>query len=167
MARRKLPYQEGDLIKVPVGLSGKRGKALGLIARADGKGLLLCYCYLGDPDLTKLRARDADLVLQAGDLGLLKGVWNVLGPLPGFRRQDWPLPQFSRRDVVSGVYRLIRYDEDTLEELDERHVSEKEAARHPQDGTSGYGAVQIKLEALAEAQAQAQAGRARALRRAG
>jgi hypothetical protein len=160
MARRKLPYTEGDVVRLPIGESGQSGRAVAVLARVNGRRGILGYFYLGNPDLTRFRAEDADVVALAGDLGLRTGAWQVLGPLPGFRRQDWPLPEFSRQDRISGVYRLIKYEEDSLAEVSERRVSAKEAARHPHDGIAGDVAVQIRLDQVAQAQAAAPLRRA-------
>lgn len=155
MARRKLPYREGDwcLLPLPGGGSG-----LGLVARADGRGIALGY-FFGPrleqpPSVAEIEARrpeDAVLVGLFGDLGFLEGLWKVVHRPAGWDRTAWPLPAFARYDALdrSKASRIV-YDEDTLRERGETPIALDEAARLPQDGLMGAGYVEIVLNRLLE-----------------
>ena len=75
--------------------------------RADGRGTVLGY-FFGPilPSLPttpiELRAGDAGYVTLFGHLGLLDGTWAVIGPLPRFDREQWPVPAFGNRDALVG-----------------------------------------------------------------
>lgn len=150
MPRRKLNYREGDLVRLPL----EEGRqAVGLLARIDQTGGCLGYFYLGNPPLDRLDPGKADLVKIFGDLGLLEGRWKVLGPYPGFRRQDWPLPEFAHQDPVNGAWYLRSHDEQTLHFTTERRVRAEEAEGHFRDGLAGAVALERLLAKLAEKKA--------------
>src|SRR4051812_7304936 len=93
--------QEGDLFGVP--LEGG-GYGVGLVARSNQEGVVVGYFFgerfLHTPDASELATLDlgdAVLVKTFGDLGLLRSEWPVIGQLPGWRREDWPMPAFGRR----------------------------------------------------------------------
>ena len=153
MPRKKLPYKEGDWFAVPL---RSTGYAIGLIARTNCKGIGIGY-FFGPksdsvPSLGLANAKapsDALLVAKFGDLGLLEGRWKVLGRLQSWKRQDWPIPVFVRTDLISGVYHKVVYSEDNLlTEIELLPCSAKEASELPKDGTSGDGAVELKLTKL-------------------
>ena len=149
----KLPYAEGDWFAVP--LRGG-GFALGLAARADGKGGVIAYFFgpvtTSPPSLDSARdrrAEDAIMVGNIGDLGLVRGEWPVLGKIGPWDRGAWPVPTFVRRDAVSGRPAKVLYREPNFNtEAALLPCSEEEADRMPRDGILGYGAVEIRLTKL-------------------
>lgn len=159
MPRRKQHYEEGDWFAVP--LQGG-GYALGLIARMkpNSSGLLGYFFgprYSEIPKLAaaaQLHSTDAIERLIFGDLDLLERNWPVLGALPGWNRQQWPLPSFAGRDLVSGRPHIRTYDEDSLEMVSERWVRDADIAGLPQDGLFGAGAVVSRLSRVIQEQEQ-------------
>lgn len=153
MAKRRLPYGEGDCFLVPL-RDGR--KALGVIARIDGKGGVIGYFFgLADPALPPAEAiasltSDAPLLRASfADPGLLRGDWKLVGRVPAWRRDDWPLPAFVRRDAISGAAKKVSYAEgDFHTEVALEHCSDGEAKVLPEDGVMGPGFVEIRLTKL-------------------
>lgn len=152
MPRKRLPYQEGDWIAVPL---RNGGYALGLVGRMDGQGGIVGY-FFGPrqrevPHLTDahgLAPIDAILIRRFGDLELIRGNWPILGRLPGWDRNVWPLPSFGRIALDNSWATRVEYDETTLDFVREVPVSLEEAQQLPEDGLSGAGAVEIRLTKL-------------------
>jgi len=149
--KRRLPYSEGTWFAVPLQTSGY---AVGVVARLAGNGPVFGYFFgprherIPDmSDVLQLRAHNAVLCRQFGDLGFLKGAWPIIGQQPNWKRDDWPLPAFVRTDGISGVIRKTVYS-DTLEDGYETICSAEEAADLPEDGLSGYVAAEIRLTKL-------------------
>jgi hypothetical protein len=158
MARRKQHYREGDWFAVPLEESGY---ALGLIARMKKSGIFGYFFsrrYAEVPtlvDAARLRSADAIERLIFGDLDLLNRAWPVLGALPAWDRQQWPMPSFVHRDVVSGCPYIRTRDQESLNLLSERRAREEETVGLPEDGSFGAGAVVIRISHLIRQQEQA------------
>ena len=166
MVRRKINYKEGDCFSVPLRVgedyapTGERGGyARGVVVRMDGRGGVF-GCFFG-PKVKRIgQVRvDGDLIPDNavystifGDLGLLEEKWNIIGSIPDWSRDKWPMPQvFLHHDFVDEEIGFLRvYDEDTLDFVGEQKVSlsEIDADIHPRDGDDGYGAVEIVLTRL-------------------
>src|SRR5881392_968160 len=100
MAESRLSYREGDVFAVPL---HDGSHAIGVVARI-GNGAVLGYFfdqrYENVPDISdvgELSHRSAGLIQIFGDLGLIRGTWPVLGQLPSWQREEWPMPAFGRR----------------------------------------------------------------------
>lgn len=157
MPRRKLPYKEGDWFAVPL---RSKGYALGLVARMNGKGIVLGYffgpLYKQSPterDTLELSSKDAVLVCQFGDLGFVEGKWYIIyrPDEGGWRREEWPLPAFGRIVPVQGALLAFRteYDEDDINHvIREVPVSIEEAHQLPNNALYGDIAVEIVLTKL-------------------
>jgi Immunity protein 26 len=151
-SRARKSYQEGDWFAVPL---RNGGYAIGLIARGDGKGIVLGYFFgprrehVPSLDSVKILRRDqATLVTRFGDPGLRSGYWPIIGRAECWRREEWPLPLFARIDMTAQRAWVSRYDEETLRCVDERTIDIMTAKNYPADLLSGYGAVEIKLTRL-------------------
>ncbi len=153
MPRKKIPYKEGDWFAVPL---RNGGYALGLIARLDGKGGFLGY-FFGprheqipvQQDTISLSSSDAILIRHFGDLGLLREEWPIIFHPDAWSRADWPLPAFARIAVDEGWALRVEYSEtDISKPLHEASINLEEARRLPEDGVSGYGAIEIRLTKL-------------------
>lgn len=154
MARKKLPYKEGDWFAVPL---RNGGYALGLAARVTRGGGILGY-FFGPrretvptkEDIQGLTPEDAVLIRHFGDLGLLRGEWPMVAETKEWRREEWPQPAFGRIDIVdpSKAVRVEYDDSDVHKVLRETPISLEEARHLPEDGLSGYGAVEIRLTRL-------------------
>ncbi len=65
-------------------------------------------------ELAGSKAEDAQLVCRVKDTALHGGMWRVLGRHDHWRRKDWPIPAFYRREGLSGRGIRIEYDGDNL-----------------------------------------------------
>ena len=144
-------YFEGDWFAVPL-RSG--GYATGVVARSATGGILLGYffgpCRVSIPpvnEAVQAAAKDAVLVERFGDLGIIQNNWPIIGPTPNWNRDSWPVPQFVRKDPISGDLYVVEYS-DSLRESCSKKVSQSDAIALPQDGLAGYGAVEIQLTKL-------------------
>ena len=155
---KKRPYTIGDEIAIPL----SNAWALGVIARANGKGLALGYFF--GPIQRAIPAAPIDLdpnvalyIRRFGDLGLIRGDWMVLGPTPNFTFDRWPVPLFgSRIELRRGRGYRVRYD-DQLREVARDVVPLAEIEGLPQDGLAGSGFVEAKLAQLLGQQRQVDA----------
>lgn len=97
------------------------GFALGIIARADKKSdYLLGYFfpirYSSPPNaetVAGLKPEDSVLIAWFSDFGIRDGEWLVLPNRRLFSRKEWPVPVFSRPNLVhpnKGF--LIEYDQE-------------------------------------------------------
>jgi Immunity protein 26 len=146
-------YSEGDWFAVPL---GSNDFALGIIARANPKGVLLGY-FFGPrrqqlpslADAAGLLPDDAILVGKFGHLGIRGGSWPLLGQQPGWDRSSWPTPVFVRYEELPGRTFQVRYDDaDPNRVIDETQVEPGAAEQGPQDGLMGAGFVERRLTAL-------------------
>lgn len=149
MVKKKVLYKEGDWFSVPLNTGGY---GLGIVARSNGKGIVLGYFFgpkrensTVERNTLDLMPSDAIMIIQFGDLGLIRGEWQVISHSPTFSRDKWPLPSFARIDVISNKVRRIDYDEDTLYEEKEQVISFETAKSLPRDGLWGYRAVEQQL----------------------
>ena len=157
MPKKKTIYKPGDIFLVPL---RSNGLALGLISRIDHDGGLIAYFfnerYLSPPLLTEVSMRtsaDSMFICALGDRGFKLGTWIVLGVLPEFKPEHWPMPPFARKDALTGEFFRIVYDEkDFFTELERTPITKDEAVLLPPDGTFGHGAVEIRLTKLLEQQ---------------
>jgi hypothetical protein len=146
-----LPYAEGTVFTLPL---REGGFARGIVARAAPEGAVL-YGYFFGPKLSSaegvqlddLQPDEAIAQMIFGDLGLLNGEWKILGSLPNWHHDDWPMPDFVRRDPVGKrAWRVRRSDTDPSKIDSEEPVAFE--TNLPPNISSGYGAVEIKLTQL-------------------
>lgn len=160
MPRRKVNYKEGDWIALPLVRRG--GWGLGLVARCKAPAILGYFFgpRRSEPptmaDTVGLMHRDAIVIGDVGDLGLLNGEWLVIGQQPNWNRGDWPMPLFTNEDGPR-LY-LCTYDEDDPAELVHRELTTPEQAQRlgaiPRV-VHGYRALSITLDKrLAEREAK-------------
>ncbi len=145
--RRRLPYDASTCFSFAI---SETECAVGVVARSNGRGTILVYFFapwrtdVALADLTALTPAHATLVCRAGDLGLLEGKWRILGPLPGWVRDGWPVPVFGQQDVLrSHIWYAIHYDDNTLSEQWRERVPGEAGAQLPEDGLNGYVAAEI------------------------
>jgi hypothetical protein len=149
MKRKKLPAL-GTAFLVPL---RDGGFALGVLARADGKGSALGYFFgprvssADEAELDSVTPEDALLVGMFGDLELIRENWPVLGEIGGWSPDRWLIPHMSRIDEKAGRAWLSTYD-DALRCVNETEIAPTEAPRYPYDRLMGAGAVEIRLTKL-------------------
>jgi hypothetical protein len=143
------PYDEGDVFAVPL---RKGGFAHGVVARVAPGGKVLFGYFFGPKtdvpgkDLT-LHPADSLLKVRFGDLGLINGEWPVVGKVEDWDRGDWPMPEFVRRDPLSGRAWKVRYMDGDPSAVEVERPTDAECDG-PTDSLSGYGAVEIRLTKL-------------------
>lgn len=152
MARTKINYKEGSCIAIPL---RQGGYARGIVARINKKGKIFGYFFgpkfrsLEDiVGCQNLKYTDAIFVGRFGDLGLLNKEWKVIGTIPHWNREEWPLTAFIRIDEFTNRAWLSYYDENDLSCIGEEEVSPKLKDKYPYDSFMGYGAVEIELTEL-------------------
>lgn len=153
MGRRRLPYNDGDLVAVP--LRDNAGFAVGLISAHDGRGGAIGHFFNRKfdrlPSMDEVGAPGAPDVLRVmrfGDLGLINGDWAVLGQHPNWRPRDWPMPDFGRREPSGNAYRVIYSAADLRGPEREELIGDDECDSLPRDALSGSGAVERVLTHL-------------------
>jgi hypothetical protein len=149
----RINYSEGDWFAVPL---RDGGFAVGVVARANPKAALLGY-FFGPrreavpslEELAALKASDADLVGKFGHLGLTKGKWPIIGRIPDWDRNDWPMPVFVRYEELTGRSFNVFYDNDDPAKLvREEQVAPGAGEQGPKDGLMGAGYVERVLTRL-------------------
>lgn len=155
MPQHKLSYCEGTWFAVPLRTTGY---GTGVVARCDGEGIVLGYffgpkalCLPSFAEVCQLSPEQAVLIRRFGDLGLLQGEWPIIGHDPQWDRQRWPLPRFGRIALDGQWAVAVQYDEEDIGSIvKEQPISVEEAQTLPDDGLSGYGAIEIRLTKLLE-----------------
>jgi Immunity protein 26 len=151
----KQNYTEGTWFAVPLRKGG--GFGLGVVARAAAKkAIILCY-FFGPrresvpklQDVSTLNVSSSILVLRSGDLGLIRGDWPILGTARSWNRSDWPTPVFIRREPLPPFRNWrVYYSETDPGVTVKEEIETSERPDLPLAGSSGYGAVEIKLTRL-------------------
>jgi hypothetical protein len=154
MRKRELPYREGDFFAVP--LDGG-GYAIGVLARADGRGCLLGYFFgprrselPGAEGVCALAPEDAARVMLVGDTGLLDGRWPIVHRPERWDRGRWPVPAFARHYNRDTAFRVV-YDDVTLSTLRETRCSPEDVRGLPEDAALTEAAVVFVLSKLLSA----------------
>jgi hypothetical protein len=150
----KLPYSEGTIFLVPL---RNGGFARGVAARVDPKGKILLGCFFGPRFDTKTAASVGDLhpatsllCVRFGALGLQNGTWPILGQVSNWKRAEWLMPDFVRRDPLGkGKVRLVHYSDNDPSHIESEHPIDNDPELQT-DSLSGYGMVEIKLTKLLE-----------------
>lgn len=151
-----VPYREGSVFAVPL---RNGGYAVGVVARFTaekyhGGGGLLGY-FFGPKHETVPTAEVIDtldplkalVVLKFGDLSLLSGEWPIVGSVTDWKRENWPLPDFVRKDDISKRAWRVRYSDDNLVQP----ISEESAPYDSplqEDSIAGAGFVELRLTRL-------------------
>jgi len=141
----KKNYQAGDWFAVPL---RTKGFGIGLVARTK-RGRCLGYFFgplrLSTPSLNDciaLMAKDAQFVKRFGDYHIRIGCWTKLGMLPGWNKDEWPMPVFA--STVWG--NTAHYpDEDPSADPRLARATDEELQSLPKDSLAGSGAVEIAL----------------------
>lgn len=143
---------EGTWFAVPL-RSG--GFAAGLAARTSlSGGVVLAYFFRKTwdrpPPLDEVKGfkpQDALRVLRVGDAGLMDETWPVLGRDPSWRRDEWGVPLFVRKDDLSGRAWTVFYS-DRDANLVESETSISYDTNLERDALLGAGAAEVVLTKL-------------------
>lgn len=148
----RLPYSEGSVFMVPLRDSGY---ARGVVARMRPRGTVLFGYFFGPRILSNEEVSLSDLIQSEacycgkfGDLGIIKGTWNLIGSIPNWNRSDWPMPAFFRKSILIGIPDFVsRYSENNPSELIS-HVPGEFEPGMAEDCSCGFGAIEIILTNL-------------------
>jgi hypothetical protein len=146
-----IKIEEGQILNVPLNADLV---SVGVIARIDRKKNsrrkpYIVFAYFFGPykkvpiEFERLKADDAVLRLMCSILYIYNGKWQIIGNMPNWNRDEWPLPIFYRDDLLRGTV-LIRYD-DNLEEIDEIPYFGGDVALTDRQSVAGSLAVEIML----------------------
>jgi hypothetical protein len=145
-----LPYKEGTLFAVPL---RRGGYAVGVVARTSAQGkIFLAYLFgparnsVPSPDDVNPRAQDALRVARIGDLSLIDKTWPIIGQLQPWRREEWPMPPFVRRDDITRKAWLVQYaDNDANRVAVEDLMNYQNVSEFERDAVLGAGAAEIVM----------------------
>lgn len=148
----KTSYREGDVFAVPL---EDGGYGIGLVARATG-GWVLGYFFdrihveLPDLDALLLERDSAIAVERFGDDGLLNGTWPILGRIPAWNREAWPMPWFVNGYLDGQMFRQLTFfhPDDPRKYLGGRNVPPADAEGLPSTTFSPWRAQEIGLNRL-------------------
>lgn len=147
---KALPYKISDVFAVPL---RDFGHVLGVVARMDGRGIVLGYFFGGRISsldglggVYEFDSSSAIHVCRFGDRGLLQGRWTIVGELNPWDSRKWPVPTFRRNGEI-----LVSYDDSSLALVKEERVASRISDDYPNDGLEGAGFVEIKLTRLVSA----------------
>lgn len=152
----KLPYSEGTWFAVPL---RQGGFAVGVVARATAEGkVILCYFFGPSrtsvpalPDVERFGPSDAVRVLRVGDLSLLQGEWPIIGNTASWKRLEWEIPPFVRRDDLSRKAWRVQYSDADPNSIEHEEPEQYESTLE-RDAVLGAGAVELVLTKLLTAQ---------------
>ena len=148
----KPSYPNGSVFVVPL---KDGGFARGVVARSAPGGKLLFGYFFGprlasmpEADLLGLEPEKAVLHLRFGDLGLFRGLWPLVGKLPDWNPDEWPISNAVRRDPLGKIKPvLVKYDESDPSRILCEETLENDNGL-PTDGLAGYAFVEAKLSKL-------------------
>ena len=144
--------REGTWFAVPL---RTKGFAVGVVARTTAPGgIVLAYFFPavwdtppGIDEVEALPPRMAVRVLRVGDLGLTDGTWQIIGIDPGWRREDWSVPKFVRRDELSRRAWIVEYS-DTDANIVVSESPADDGTGLERDAVLGAGAAEIVMTKL-------------------
>lgn len=148
---RKLPYKQGTWFGVPL---RDGGFAVGLVARHVPKSGKIILAYFFGPkreslptlgDLEDLAPQSAVKVIHVGDLRLMNGTWPILGDSPNWKREEWPMPAFIRRDDILSIAWRVEYADDNPNQVISEQRIPYDSVELERDEFYGAGAAEIAL----------------------
>lgn len=149
MKSANINYKEGDLIifSLPRG-----GFAIGVIARTSRDGIILVYFankkFENIPTLKEIYVSDLEFYFawRTGDLALLEGKWKVIGEYKGFRRENWPIPLYIRKDPLSKKAWEVKYNDLNISIIESETPTNYKRTDLDAEGVAGYRFVEKKLD---------------------
>ena len=85
-----------------------------------------------------MRAKDAWAIKTFGDSAITQGDWLSVGSVPEWKREEWPMPVFRRREERYGTWFKVHYDEADLNTtVRETTAGPDEVEGLPDDGLLG------------------------------
>jgi hypothetical protein len=155
MRSKDLPYTEGTWFGIPLRTGGF---AMGVVTRRSEKypGVILTYIFgprraapATMDEVRHLTSNEALTAVRIGDLHLIEGQWPIVGTVSDFERSRWRMPEFARKDPLSGRVTIVGYDDDDPNvATSKRRASAEEAAGLEPDALLGAGAVEQYVTAM-------------------
>jgi hypothetical protein len=134
---------------------GREWSREGVVARTASDGRLLFGYFFGPrlplkakTDISGLEPGNAVLRLRFGDLGLLNGLWPIIGKLPDWNPAKWPMSNAVRRDPLGIIQPvLVRYDDNDPSKVLSEEILDDDIDL-PSDSLAGYAFVEAKLSKM-------------------
>lgn len=151
--KKAIRHEDGTWFGIPL---RNGGFGTGVIARHSPDGSIL-LAYLFGPkrkevpslaEVSKLSPQDALKVIRVGALGLVDGSWPTIGRVASWQREDWPMPQFVRRDDLSEKAWLVTYSDGDPNDVIEEQSVPFDITNVERDALHGAGAAEIVLTRL-------------------
>jgi len=148
-----LPCEEGTWFAVPL---RQGGYGTGVVARHSPDGSIV-LAYLFGPkrhevpslaEASKVTRKDALKVIMVGALGFIEGIWPIIGKSDSWKRKEWQMPKFVRRDDISRTAWLVTYDENNPNQVVTEECVSFDITGYERDALSGAGAVEMVLTRL-------------------
>jgi hypothetical protein len=99
-------------------------------------------------EVERLTKADAIKISIAGDLGLMEGTWPIIGDSPSWDPQAWPMPQFLRKDDLTGKTWLVTYADGNPNYVINEEIVSDDTTGFERDALSGAGAIELVLTQL-------------------
>ncbi len=99
-------------------------------------------------EVIHFKPNDAARKIRTGYLGLINNEWPILGEMPNWSDEDWPMPIFVRKEgLTDRIYYVQRDDNEPAHTLTE-WLTTADINGVEQDISYGYGAVEMMLTKL-------------------
>jgi hypothetical protein len=85
--------------------------------------------------------------VRFGDLGLINGKWPIHSKLSKWKRVEWSMPEFVRREPISNKVWRVKYSDDDPNKIEDESAADFDAKLEP-ERMCGNGAVEILLTKL-------------------
>jgi hypothetical protein len=152
MALKNIKYKPGDVFAVPLA-GGGFARGLAVLSSGDNAA----FGHFWGPRIGRIEDCVIDSNLRPGtviytkmfsDLGLVGGIWKIMGQLTSYDPADWPMPDFIYQS--DGKTWLRTYDDRTLSQVRNVMVDAEsiDVAAYPKDGLAGRVFVERKLSSL-------------------
>lgn len=142
----------GDIISLPI----ENEFAIGLVTRINDDKIPLGNFYgklfntvPESIEELKIDFTKPILIKEFGSQGLRDGTWKILGLLPNFKKQDFPVPIFFTH--TKPFKPQLVYFDDNMNEIKRQSIQESEVDKYkdfPQTGLAGSGFIEKRLKRL-------------------
>ncbi len=148
--KKNAPFKEGTWFAIPL---REGGYATGRVARHSPNGEIILAYFFGPKretipaleELEQVASDSAIKIAQVGALGIIEGSWPVVGDLPSWEREKWPIPVFIRRDDIGKMaWRVVYADDNPNWVVSEERIP-YESSGYERDSLLGAGAAEIIL----------------------
>jgi len=149
-----LPYKEGTWFAVPLRGGGYAAGVVTRLVPTQGK-IVLAYFFAPKrdfvpqlSDVADLTSRSAIKIARVGDLGIIDGSWPIIGELPRWNRDDWPMPTFIRKDDLSNTAWRVQYSDSNPNQVISERLIPFDSSEYEKDSLLGAGAAEIIISRM-------------------